>query len=90
MYGWRARIGLLVPSVNTTIEPEFWQLAPAGVSVHSARMDVGGQGTPEAVRNMEQVAKRAASEVGMTRPDVVVYGCTSGSFCRSTQIACDE
>jgi len=80
MYGWRGRIGLLVPSINTTIEPEFWQLAPEGVSVHSARMDVGGQGTPEALREMEHVAKRAASDVAMTKPDVVVYGCTSGSF----------
>ena len=80
MYGWRGRIGLLVPSINTTIEPEFWRLAPEGVSVHSARMDVGGQGTPEALRAMEHVAKNAAKDVAMTKPDVVVYGCTSGSF----------
>jgi maleate cis-trans isomerase len=80
MYGWRGRIGLLVPSINTTIEPEFWQLVPEGVSVHSARMDVGGQGTPEALREMEHVANRAAKDVAMTQPDVVVYGCTSGSF----------
>ena len=36
MYGWRGRIGLLVPSINTTMETEFWRIAPAGVSVHSA------------------------------------------------------
>src|SRR3954452_12999856 len=80
MYGWRARIGLLVPSVNTTMEPEFWNLAPEGVSIHSARMDVGSHGTPEALREMGEIAKRAATDVGMTQPDVVVYGCTSGSF----------
>jgi maleate cis-trans isomerase len=80
MYGWRGRIGLLVPSVNTTMEREFSQLAPDGVSVHSARMDVGGHGTPEALREMGHIAKRAATDVAMAKPDVVVYGCTSGSF----------
>ena len=38
MYGWRGRIGLLVPSINTTMETEFWRIAPAGVSVHTARI----------------------------------------------------
>ncbi len=27
-YGWRAKIGLIVPSTNTINEPEFWRLAP--------------------------------------------------------------
>ena len=31
MYGWRGRIGLLVPSINTTMETEFWRIAPEGV-----------------------------------------------------------
>jgi maleate isomerase len=38
MYGWRARIGLLIPSVNATVEPEFNRFLPEGVSVHVARM----------------------------------------------------
>jgi maleate isomerase len=38
MYGWRARIGLIVPSSNTVCEMEFQQMAPAGVSVHTARV----------------------------------------------------
>jgi maleate isomerase len=38
MYGWRARIGLLIPSPNTTMEPEFNQVVPEGVSVHAERM----------------------------------------------------
>jgi maleate cis-trans isomerase len=80
MYGWRGRIGLLVPSINTTMETEFWQLAPEGVSVHSARIAGGRHGTPEELRGMESASKQAAQEVGMVEPDVVVYGCTSGSF----------
>jgi maleate cis-trans isomerase len=80
MYGWRGRIGLLVPSINTTMETEFWGMAPQGVSVHSARIAGGRHGTPEELRSMESASKKAAEEVAMVEPDVVVYGCTSGSF----------
>jgi maleate cis-trans isomerase len=80
MYGWRGRIGLLVPSINTTMETEFWRIAPAGVSVHSARIAGGRHGTPEELRSMESASKDAARDVAMVEPDVVVYGCTSGSF----------
>jgi maleate cis-trans isomerase len=80
MYGWRGRIGLLVPSINTTMETEFWRIAPPGVSVHTARIAGGRHGTPEELRGMENAAKTAARDVAMVEPDVVVYGCTSGSF----------
>ena len=80
MYGWRGRIGLLVPSINTTMETEFWRIAPQGVSVHSARISGGRHGTPEELRSMEGASKEAARDVAMVEPDVVVYGCTSGSF----------
>ena len=80
MYGWRGRIGLLVPSINTTMETEFWRIAPEGVSVHSARIAGGRHGTPEELRGMEAASKQAARDIAMVEPDVVVYGCTSGSF----------
>ena len=56
MYGWRGRIGLLVPSINTTMETEFWRIAPEGVSVHSARISGGRHGTPEELRSMSDLA----------------------------------
>jgi maleate cis-trans isomerase len=80
MYGWRGRIGLLVPSINTTMETEFWRIAPQGVSVHSARISGGRHGTPDELRGMESASKAAARDVAMIEPDVLVYGCTSGSF----------
>jgi maleate cis-trans isomerase len=62
------------------METEFWRIAPAGVSVHSARISGGRHGTPEELRSMESASKDAARDVAMVEPDVVVYGCTSGSF----------
>jgi maleate cis-trans isomerase len=80
MYGWRGRIGLLVPSINNTMETEFWRMAPEGVSISTARIAGGRHGTPEELRGMEKEARSAAERVANTEPDVVVYGCTSGSF----------
>ena len=37
-YGYRARIGAIVPSVNTCAEPEFAAMAPAGVAFHVTRL----------------------------------------------------
>ena len=37
MYGWRGKIGLLVPANNSVIEPEMWRVLPEKVSLHSRR-----------------------------------------------------
>ena len=85
MYGWRGRIGLLATAINTVMEPEFWQLVPPGVSVHTTRVPTERAGTPEALREMEAASLRAAAEVAKGEPDVVVWGCTSSSFYEGPQ-----
>ena len=80
MHGWRARIGLLVPAINTIMEPEIWRTAPDGVTVHSARIDGDREGTPDALRRMEGESLAACERVAKAQPHVVVYACTSGSF----------
>ncbi len=40
-YGWRARLGLIYPSSSTVMEPELYAMAPEGVSIHTARQDIG-------------------------------------------------
>ena len=37
MYGWRGRIGLMLPYDNAVIEPEFARTLPEGVSAHVVR-----------------------------------------------------
>jgi maleate cis-trans isomerase len=80
MHGWRARIGLLVPSINTIMEPEVYRTAPEGVTVHTARIATPREGSPEALRNMEVTSLEACRLVAQAEPHVVAYGCTSGSF----------
>ena len=33
-----ARIGLLIPSFNTSVEPEFYRALPPAVTLHTARL----------------------------------------------------
>ena len=73
------RVGLLVPSVNTVVEPEFWRLTPPNASVHSARMRNSVCGVDDA-RQMLAHAERAADEVGSALVDVVAFACTASSF----------
>jgi maleate isomerase len=78
-YGWRGRIGLLVPSSNTTMEAEFWRMVPEGVSVHVARMRLT-EHTVEGNIEMEKDSVKAAKDLVTANVNVIVYGCTSGSF----------
>ena len=79
-YGWRARIGLILPSVNLVMEPEFNRMAPEGVSIHASRVLVMGKPSVESYMSMAEATARAAEELVTAEPDVVAYGCTSGSI----------
>ena len=72
------RPGLIIPSSNTIMEADFVRYAPPGVSVHTARMFLEDT-TPEAEsRMLDEFTLPAAHDLVTTRPDVVVFGCTSG------------
>jgi len=73
------RVGLIVPSVNATIEPEFAWMAPGGISFHAARIMLR-ETTEEGLRAMNADIGVAADLIASVSPDVVAYACTSGSF----------
>lgn len=79
MYGWRARIGLILPSSNTTMEPEMRRLLPEGVTLHSARVPLRSV-TVEELVEMEEAAEEEARRLATLEPDLLVYGCTTGSL----------
>ncbi len=74
MYGWRLRIGLIVPLSNTTMKSEFHRMRPEGVSIHTARMKLT-EVSPEALRKMAEGALRAAELLSTAEVDVIIYGC---------------
>ncbi len=88
MFGWRARIGVLVPPGNPTVEPEFYRMAPEGVSIHFARLQ-GFQSvsTPGAPSGMEERTlayleelSGPAKALGAVNPSVVVLAHTASSY----------
>ena len=80
MHGWRARIGLLVPAVNNTMERELWSLVPDGVTVSTARIVCEREGTADTLREMEFEGKAACERAITAEPQVILFGCTSASF----------
>lgn len=80
-YGYRARIGLIVPPTNTVNEAEWARLMPAGVTMHVARMPLHAQGDDDAGwRALREDLARAAGDLAQARVDVIAYGCTAGSL----------
>ena len=80
-YGRRARIGLIYMASSTVMEPEFYAMAPDGVSIHTTRIHL-----PEAsvagLRNMME-GKRvedAACLLSKAPLDVITFGGTSATF----------
>lgn len=79
MYGWRRRLGLIVPSSNTTMESELWRLSPPGVSVHTARVRLLRVSVEELGKMVDDAA-RAADDLSTAGVDIVIFGCTTGSL----------
>jgi maleate isomerase len=71
------RIGLIVPSSNTVMEPDFHRhLGHAGI-VSTARIFLESVTREAEVRMLEQDLPNAAELIRTTAPDVMVFGCTS-------------
>lgn len=79
MYGWRAKIGIIIPSLNNTMEPEFNKMAPRGVAVYATRLLLE-KGLPENLEGLATDTEKAADLLKTADVTGIVYGCTSGSL----------
>src|SRR5712691_5387371 len=75
----RARIGLIVPSVNRQSEPQFNHYAPPGLAIHVARARITGPWRKPVAEMREEIA-RAAATLADAGPDLIVYHCTDSSM----------
>src|SRR3978361_2314572 len=74
----RKRIGLLIPSSNTTQEPEFTCIMPDGVTLHVARLplrDVEPASTARIVEDIESESQKLAD----ADVDAIVLAATAPS-----------
>ena len=81
LVGRRFRIGLVVPSSNTTMETELPELfrrrerrAPEQFTFHSSRMRMTAV-TPEALAAMNDQGARCAAELADADCDALAYAC---------------
>lgn len=86
MYGWRGRIGVLLPSGITVIEGDFQHLMPEGVSCHYHRYDFTG-GLPGDEKDvLERLSKakghisEATKIISHVRPSLIIMAGTATSF----------
>jgi maleate cis-trans isomerase len=80
----RARIGLIIPSVNTYSEPQFNRFAPEGLGIHVARARVAGK-WKRPLPEMKNEIEGAAHLLADAHPDVIVFHCTDTSMTQGPQ-----
>jgi len=75
------RLGLMIPSSNTTMEPEFCRILPKSFTVHSCRLRLR-EVTLKDLMKMEETIGEEAPKLADACVNVIGYGCTSGSLFR--------
>jgi maleate isomerase len=80
MLGWRGMVGLIVPSNNNVVLPEFYSALPQGVTAYETRMRVEGELTFEALRRMTDDAEAAAELLRQTGVDFICYCCMASTI----------
>src|SRR5882757_7499096 len=80
----RAKVGLIIPSVNTYSEPQFNHFAPEGLGIHVARARVAGQWKRPLPEMKDDIAG-AARLLADCHPDVIVFHCTDSSMTQGPQ-----
>src|SRR5690348_7476646 len=75
------RFGVLFPPGNVAMERELHFHLPDGVAMHCNRLSRPNSVLSESsLQEMEKSVERAAYDLAQTYPEVILYGCTSGSF----------
>src|SRR5206468_5839524 len=84
--GYRAKFGVLVPSTNTIVEPDFYAMAPPGVTIHTARIFIPNARMDDdanfetLIGQVSAATSRAIADIVTCEPDYLVLGMSSQSF----------
>jgi maleate isomerase len=93
LLGYRKRIGIVVPSTNTSVQPECEMLRPRGVTNHIARISIkerpliSEQAFLEHVQAMRDGMRGAIDQVMTCQPDHVIMAVALEAFWGGVQQA---
>lgn len=78
-YGWKAKIGLIIPATGSAPERDFNRYVPDGVAIFTQRVlfeKVDHSGLAALGDRVVEASKLLAT----AEPDLLVFGCTTGSL----------
>lgn len=84
--GWRLKFGVIAPSTNTIVQPEFDAMRPRGVTNHFARIHIPNdplEGDEDFTRLIDNVRREllfAVDRVMTCEPDHLIMGMSSETF----------
>jgi len=74
------RFGVIVPSVNTVVEPEYCSVGLVDATFHFARARNREGSVPDELQAMTAEAPDVAVNLADARPERILFACTSGSL----------
>ena len=85
--GWRANFGVVTPSTNTVVQPEYDTMRPVGVTNHIARMHIPNDPVTsdadfnELIRRIDGALDGAMERVMTADPDHIILGISAERAC---------
>jgi len=77
----RGRIGFILMSTDMAMEADLFRLVPPGVGIHFNRLKTDDHtDSATLARHVDNMAATAAILQPEARPEIICYGCTSGSI----------
>ncbi|TYB64269.1 arylmalonate decarboxylase [Nonomuraea sp. PA05] len=84
--GWRRKFGVIAPSTNTIVEPDFYRMTVPGVTAHFSRIHIRDQ-SMAGDEGMERLLEQIRAEIGAAcervltcEPDYMVMGMSAETF----------
>lgn len=84
--GWRKTFGVVAPSTNTSVQPEYDDMRPRGVTNHFARIDIPNSAVhsdadfDQLMKNIRGSLEAAIGRVITCEPDAIIMGMSSETF----------
>lgn len=84
--GWRRKFGVIAPSTNTIVEPDFYSMTVPGVTAHFSRIHIRNQnmaddkGMEELLVQIRDEIAAACERVLTCEPDYMVMGMSAETF----------